>query len=115
MEIRAPYLGRGPEPVDALDRDTFYGQYNELLNQALAAGTAKNKIAAASFVAQLGILRDTNPQLTVELQTRWQAIDSEETGTSILEDLAARQVAVELSTRLHDSLQDTRNPLPDGV
>ncbi len=73
MEIRAPYLGREPEPVDALDNDSFYESYNSITKNALDAIDAGDAQIVAGYINELALLRVANPQLTRELETRREA------------------------------------------
>lgn len=78
METRAPYIGQNSVAVDALDRVSFYEQNNAALAAAVEAVNSGDVQVVADCVSRLAFIRTTNPNLSGELQARWQDIDSDQ-------------------------------------
>ena len=77
MENRAFYPERAPESADTLDSVSFYEQYNSITKRALDAIDGGDTQIVAGYINEMALLRLANPQLTRELETRWEAPDSD--------------------------------------
>jgi len=79
MEIRAPYLGREPEPADSLDSASFNEQYGSITKLGLDAIDGGDTQIVAGYITELALLCVANPQLARALKTRfrWEATDSD--------------------------------------
>jgi len=74
---RTPEPGQITVPADVLDRNSFYEQHSSLMAQALHAVETDDDQAVRDVISELDLLSTTNPLLSHELETRWEATDAD--------------------------------------